>query len=74
MEGVDVQVETSGVVSGELDAVSCLLFDFKGGGTESGCKKSVLAAVITGKTKEGSSQLVIKGIMWRNCQLVFVNT
>lgn len=50
MEGVSVEAETSGVVGVEVDAVSCLLFDFKDGGPESGCEKDVLGPVITEKT------------------------
>lgn len=38
MEGVCVQVGVSVEVGVELDAVSCLLFDFKDGGAESGKK------------------------------------
>lgn len=42
-EGVDVQVETSGAGGVEVDAVRCLLFDFKDGGPESGIFEDVLA-------------------------------
>ncbi len=52
MEGVGGQVEISVVVGVELDAVSCLLFDFKGGGPESGCKKDVLEPVTAGKREK----------------------
>lgn len=41
-DSVGVQVEVSVVVGVALDAVSCLLFDFKDGGPESGSKKDVL--------------------------------
>lgn len=51
MEGADVQVETSGGVGLEVDAVRCLVFDFKDGGTESGFKKDVLAPATTDKTE-----------------------
>lgn len=38
MGGVGLQVEISVVIDGELDAASCLLFDFKDGGADSACK------------------------------------
>lgn len=38
MGGVGLQVEISVVIDGELDAASCLLFDFKDGGADSVCK------------------------------------
>ena len=52
MEGVGARVETSGVVGVGVDAVSCLLFDFKDDGPESGYEKDVLEPVFTDKTEK----------------------